>query len=113
MAMRERTEQIDAAKIYTLFEASSFNSEFTRRRIERYLTLVWDSGATPVVLLNKADLCVEAGAQAREVENIAPGIPVLLLSALQQEGVESVRNQICRGQTAAFVGSSGVGKSTS
>jgi len=112
VAGRELNEQIVAANVDTVFVVSSLDREFNLRRIERYLTLVWDSGATPVVLLNKADLCVEAGAQAREVENIAPGIPVLLLSALQQEGVESVRNQICRGQTAAFVGSSGVGKST-
>ena len=112
VAGRELNEQIVAANVDTVFVVSSLNREFNLRRIERYLTLVWDSGATPVVLLNKADLCVEAGAQAREVKNIAPGIPVLLLSALQQEGVESVRNQICRGQTAAFVGSSGVGKST-
>jgi ribosome biogenesis GTPase len=73
---------------------------------------VWDSGATPVVLLNKADLCADAAAQASAVGSIAPGIPVLLLSALQETGIESVRSHISRGQTAAFVGSSGVGKST-
>jgi ribosome biogenesis GTPase len=114
VAGRELSEQILAANVDTVFVVSSLNREFNLRRIERYLTLVWDSGATPVVLLNKADLCPEASARdsKNEVENIAPGIPVLLLSALQAEGVESVRNHILRGQTAAVVGSSGVGKST-
>jgi ribosome biogenesis GTPase / thiamine phosphate phosphatase len=114
VAGRELSEQILAANVDTVFVVSSLNREFNLRRIERYLTLVWDSGATPVVLLNKADLCPEASARdsKNEVENIAPCIPVLLLSALQAEGVESVRNHILRGQTAAVVGSSGVGKST-
>jgi ribosome biogenesis GTPase len=112
VAGRELSEQVVAANVDTVFLVSSLNREFNLRRIERYLTVVWDSGATPVVLLNKADLCVDAEAQAREVENIAPGIPVLLMSAIQGTGVESVRSYMPRGQTAAFVGSSGVGKST-
>ena len=112
VAGREISEQIVAANVDTVFVVSSLNREFNLRRIERYLTLVWDSGALPVVLLNKADLCADAGAQIAEMENIAPGIPVFLLSALQGTGIESVRNHISRGQTAAFVGSSGVGKST-
>ena len=112
VAGRELSEQIVAANVDTVFVVSSLNREFNLRRIERYLTLVWDSGAAPVVLLNKADLCADAGAQASEVEGIAPGIPVLPLSALQGGGVESVRNYISPGGTAAFVGSSGVGKST-
>lgn len=112
VAGRELSEQIVAANVETVFVVSSLNREFNLRRMERYLTLVWDSGATPVVLLNKADLCAGAGAQGAQVENIAPGIPVFLLSALQGTGIESVRNHVSRGQTAAFVGSSGVGKST-
>jgi ribosome biogenesis GTPase / thiamine phosphate phosphatase len=112
VAGRELSEQIVAANVDTVFVVSSLNREFNLRRIERYLTLVWDSGAAPVVLLNKTDLWADAGAQASEVENIAPGIPVLLLSALQRAGVESVRNYISPGKTTAFVGSSGVGKST-
>ena len=112
VAGRKLTEQIVAANVDTVFVVSSLNREFNLRRIERYLTLVWDSGAAPVLLLNKADLCADAGAQGDEVHNIALAIPVLLLSALQETGIESVRSHISRGQTAAFVGSSGVGKST-
>ena len=112
VAGRELNEQIVAANVDNVFVVSSLNREFNLRRIERYLTLVWDSGAAPVVLLNKTDLCADAAAQASAVGSIALGIPVLLLSALQEAGVESVRNHIARGQTAAFVGSSGVGKST-
>jgi ribosome biogenesis GTPase len=112
VAGRALSEQIVAANVDTVFVVSSLNRELNLRRIERYLTLVWDSGATPVVLLNKADLCPDTGAQAREVENIAPGVPVLLMSAIQGAGVESVQNHISRRETAAFVGSSGVGKST-
>ena len=112
VAGRELSEQIVAANVDTVFVVSSLNREFNLRRIERYLTLVWESGSTPVVLLNKADLCPDAGAQANEVGSIAPGIPVLLLSALQGAGVELVRNHILPGETAVFVGSSGVGKST-
>jgi ribosome biogenesis GTPase len=112
VAGRELSEQIVAANVDTVFVVSSLNREFNLRRIERHLTLVWDSGAAPVVLLNKADLCADAGAQASEVGRIAPGIPVLPLSALQGTGVEAVRNHIPQGQTVAFVGSSGVGKST-
>jgi ribosome biogenesis GTPase len=112
VAGRELSEQIVAANVDTVFVVSSLNREFNLRRIERYLTLVWDSGAIPVVLLNKADLCAEAAAQAIRVQNIASSVPVLLLSALQGAGVESVRNHIPPGKTTAFVGSSGVGKST-
>src|SRR5439155_26457441 len=112
VAGRELSEQIVATNVDTVFVVNSLNREFKLRRIERYLTLVWDSGASPIVLQNKADLCPDAAAQGNEVQNIAPGIPVLLLSATQGTGVESVRNHISQGETAAFVGSSGVGKST-
>jgi ribosome biogenesis GTPase / thiamine phosphate phosphatase len=112
VAGRELNEQIVAANVDTVFVVSSLNREFNLRRIERYLMLVWDSGATPVALLNKADLSPDSNMQVAEVANIAPGIPVLLLSALQGTGMESVRSHISQGQTAAFVGSSGVGKST-
>jgi ribosome biogenesis GTPase / thiamine phosphate phosphatase len=112
MAGREMSEQIVATNVDTVFAVSSLNREFNLRRIERYLTIVWDSGASPVVLLNKADLCVDAAARAAEVESAALGIPVHLLSALEGKGLELVRQYLVPGSTAAFVGSSGVGKST-
>lgn len=111
-AGRELSEQIVAVNLDTVFVISSLNRELNLRRIERYLTMVWDSGARPVILLNKADLCAGAVARAAEVESIASGTPVHLLSALGKTGLETVQNYLIRGNTAAFVGSSGVGKST-
>ena len=112
VAGREITEQIVATNLDTVFVVSALNREFNLRRIERYLTIVWDSGARPVVLLNKADLCPDGAVCAAEVEGIAFGAPVHLLSALAKTGVDAVRAYLARGTTAAFVGSSGVGKST-
>jgi ribosome biogenesis GTPase / thiamine phosphate phosphatase len=106
------SEQIVATNLGTVFVVSALNREFNLRRIERYLTIVWDSGARPVVLLNKADLCPDTAARAADVESIALGTPVHLLSALEKTGLEAVRSYLARGTTAAFVGSSGVGKST-
>ena len=111
-AGRELNEQIVAVNLDTVFVVSSLNRELNLRRIERYLTMVWDSGARPVILLNKADLCADAVARAVEVESIALGMPVHLLSALEKTGLETVQGYLARGTTAAFVGSSGVGKST-
>jgi ribosome biogenesis GTPase len=73
VAGRELTEQIVATNLDTVFVVSALNREFNLRRIERYLTIVWDSGARPVVLLNKADLCPHAPARAAEVESVALG----------------------------------------
>jgi ribosome biogenesis GTPase len=112
VAGRAMSEQNVATNLDTVFVVSALNREFNLRRIERYLTIAWDSGARPVVLLNKADLCPDPAARAAEVESIALGAPVHLLSALEKTGVEAVRIYLTRGTTAAFVGSSGVGKST-
>jgi ribosome biogenesis GTPase / thiamine phosphate phosphatase len=112
VAGREMSEQIVATNLDIVFIVSALNREFNLRRIERYLTVVWDSGARPVVLLNKADLCQDPAACAADVETIALGTPVHLLSALGETGIEAVREHLARGITAAFVGSSGVGKST-
>ena len=112
VAGRELNEQIVATNLDIVFVVSSLNREFNLRRMERYLTIIWESGARPVVLLNKADLCVDAAARVAEVENIALGTPVHLLSALEQTGLEALKNYLTHGSTAAFVGSSGVGKST-
>src|SRR5438552_5147513 len=113
VAGREQSEQIIATNLDTVFVVGSLNREFNVRRIERYLTLVYESGARPVVLLNKADLCLDTSSVVGTVESIALGTPVHLLSALQVTGLEAVRAYLARGQASAFVGSSGVGKSTS
>jgi ribosome biogenesis GTPase len=112
VAGRVQSEQILATNLDTVFVVSSLNREFNLRRIERYLTVIWDSGARPIVLLNKADLCTDANARVADVESIALGVPVHLLSAMEGRGLEIIRKYLTQGQTAAFVGSSGVGKST-
>lgn len=109
----ERTgEQILAANVDTAFLVSALNEDFNPRRIERYLAAVWQSGARPVVVLNKADLCEEPEDFLRRTEAVAPGVPVLLTSTLTGDGVDEVRADIGSGETAVFVGSSGVGKSS-
>ena len=110
----ERTdEQVVSANIDTVFIVSGLDGgrNFNLRRIERYLTLAWSSGATPVVVLNKVDLCKDINIYIRSVESIAPGISIHPVSAKQKIGLAALMNYLARGSTAAFLGSSGVGKS--
>lgn len=104
--------QIVAANVDTVFLVSGLDNDFNPRRIERYLTLAYDSGAQPVVVLNKADLSPDIESQIAETEGIALGAPVCAVSALDGEGVEALRPYIRGCNTVAFLGSSGVGKST-
>ena len=112
VAGRSQGEQIVATNLDVVFVVSSLNRELNLRRIERYLTVAWDSGARPVVLLNKADLCIDADAWAADVENVALGVPVYLLSAREGRGLEALGKYFAQGETAALIGSSGVGKSS-
>jgi ribosome biogenesis GTPase len=112
VAGRVTSEQIVAANLDTLFVVTSLNQDFNPRRIERYLTLVWESGAQPVVLLTKADLCDDASPFVAEVESAAIGVPVRVVSAITGDGLDSLAAHLARGKTIALVGSSGVGKST-
>jgi ribosome biogenesis GTPase len=107
-------QQIVAANIDRIFIVSAMDNGrgFNLRRLERYLTLSWNSGASPVLVLNKADLCPDIDAVLLEVEAIAQGVPILPVSALQKQGLDLVRGQIGPGLTAAFIGPSGVGKSS-
>jgi ribosome biogenesis GTPase len=111
-AGRETQEQIVAANVDTVFLVTGLDNDFNPRRIERYLIMAWESGAEPVVVLNKADLAEDAEEKRREVERVAPGAPVLSLSAKRGEGVEQLLRFTGRGRTVALMGSSGVGKST-
>jgi ribosome biogenesis GTPase / thiamine phosphate phosphatase len=106
-------EQIVSANIDTVFIVSGMDGgrSFNLRRIERYLTLAWSSGATPVIVLNKIDLCSDIDTPVHEVETIAPGIPVHPVSAKENTGLDALKAYLGRGKTAAFLGSSGVGKS--
>jgi ribosome biogenesis GTPase / thiamine phosphate phosphatase len=112
VAGREQSEQVIATNLDTVFVVSSLNRDLNLRRIERYLALVWESGVQPVVLLNKSDLCANADALAADVATSAPGVPIHLLSAMAGRGLETIRTYLTPGKTAAFIGSSGVGKST-
>jgi ribosome biogenesis GTPase / thiamine phosphate phosphatase len=108
-----RTEQqVIAANVDTIFLVTGLDGDFSARRIERYLTLAWESGARPVVLLNKADLCPDLPARLAEVEASAMNTPVHAVSAALGRGLEALHAYLGAGQTAAFIGSSGVGKST-
>ena len=105
-------EQVVAANIDTVFLISGLDADFNPRRIERYLALARGSGAEPVILLNKADLCAEAATRVAEVEVLAGGATVLALSAARGDGVAALARWLGPGRTVALLGSSGVGKST-
>lgn len=104
--------QIIAANIDTLFIVSSCNEDFNLSRIERYLVLALQAGATPVVVLTKADLCEAAADLRRQVEQLHVGLLVETLDARQSEQVNVLKMWCGPGQTVALLGSSGVGKST-
>jgi len=105
-------EQIVAANIDTVFLVSSLDANFNLRRIERYLAAARASGAQPVIVLNKSDLTAEAAARRAEVETIARGTPIIVTSALKRGGTKPLRAWLKPRTTVAFLGSSGVGKST-
>jgi len=105
-------EQIVAANVDTVFLVNALNNDFNIRRMERYLILAWESGATPVIVLSKADLCGDLDEKLREVESVAIGVPVHVVSAERGEGLEQLAPYLGVGQTIALMGSSGVGKST-
>ncbi len=108
----EHDGQLIAANVDVVFLVMGLDGDFNPRRIERALTVAWNSGATPVVLLSKADLAGDATARVLEVAALAPGVDVLAVSARTGLGVEDVRARLPPGRTGVLVGSSGVGKST-
>jgi ribosome biogenesis GTPase len=104
--------QVVAANVDVVFVVASLNQDLNPRRLERYLAVAWESGAEPVVVLSKADLADDVDELLAQVEQIAVGVTVLSVSAFDGRGVAEVRQRIAHGTTVAFVGSSGVGKST-
>ena len=104
-------EHVLVANVDTLFVVSGLDRDFNPRRLERYLTAAWDSGANPVVVLTKLDVCDDAGKLVR-AEEIASGAPVLAVSNVTGEGVARVGELLRPAETVALLGSSGVGKST-
>ena len=109
---RTAREQVLAANLDTVFMVTSCNEDFSQRRIERYLTMIWESGARPVVLLNKTDLVDDPAALAVEAEAVALGVPVVGICAKQEGGLAALEPFLEPGKTIALIGSSGVGKST-
>jgi ribosome biogenesis GTPase len=111
-AGRETRPQAIAANVDQVFVVCGLDTDFNVRRIERYLARIWSSGATPAVILNKADLCDDVAGAVREVEQHAVGVPIFVTRAIAADGLSPLASTIPVGATAAFVGSSGAGKST-
>lgn len=108
----EKSEQVVAANIDTVFLCMSLNNDFNIRRIERYLSIAWDSGASPVVVLTKADLCHNLDEKISELKAVLMGTDLIVTSSMEQDGYSQILPYLGKGKTVAFVGSSGVGKST-
>jgi ribosome biogenesis GTPase len=105
-------EQVVAANINTVFLVSGLDGDFNPRRIERYLLVAWESGARPVVVLNKSDLVDDPASYVGEIARFASEVPVHAVSSRVDGSVDVLRDYLGAGQTGALLGSSGVGKST-
>ena len=112
VAGEETKAQVVAANVDTVFLVNGLDDDFNIRRIERYINTVYDSGASPVIVLNKADVCNDIASYKAEIESIAFGIPVFIISALNGDGLDEMQAYLKKGNTVALIGSSGVGKST-
>ncbi|MGH3062012.1 MAG: ribosome small subunit-dependent GTPase A [Gaiellaceae bacterium] len=111
-AAGEAVEQVVAANVDVVFLVGAFGADLNVRRLERYLAAGWDSGADPVVVLNKSDLADDLAAATAEVEAVAFGVPVHVVSAADGTGLEGLARHLEGNRTAALLGSSGVGKSS-
>jgi ribosome biogenesis GTPase len=105
-------EQVIAANVDTVFLVTDCGPDFKPRRLERYLTAAWDSGAAPVVVLTKSDLASDPAAAVEEAESVAFGVPVHAVSSVTGTGLDELGTYLQPGRTIALLGSSGVGKST-
>ncbi|MDP5275570.1 ribosome small subunit-dependent GTPase A [Chengkuizengella axinellae] len=105
-------EQIIAANVDTVFIVISLNDDFNMRRIERYLIMVWESGASSVIILSKADLCEDVDEKVSQVETVAISVPICVISSVEKTGIEQLAPYMNAGDTITLTGSSGVGKST-
>lgn len=112
VAGKRTEEQIIAANIDRVFVVQGLDDNFNLRRLERYLVMIYEGEMQPVVVLNKADLCEDSGMRVDLVKEIAKETPVVLTSAVTNDGIEMLKGFLKEGLTFAFVGSSGVGKSS-
>jgi ribosome biogenesis GTPase / thiamine phosphate phosphatase len=109
----EISEQVLVANVDVAFLVMGLDErDFNLRRLERYLATAWEGGATPVIVLNKADLAADLDQQVADTESVAFGVPIHAVSAESGEGIEGLLGHLAGGRTAALLGSSGVGKST-
>ena len=104
--------QVVAANVDIALIATALPADLNRRRLERYLTLAWESGATPIVVLTKADLVGDLDAAVADASLAAPGVDVVALSNVTGDGIDRLTPLLPAGRTAVLLGSSGVGKST-
>lgn len=111
-AGKAMAEQVIAANIDMALIVAGLDGDFNLRRIERYLAQCWESGARPAIVLNKADICPEPGKVVAEIERVAMGTPVFLVSAKAGEGLDALEAHFRKWETMVMLGSSGVGKST-
>ena len=112
MAGKKIAEQVIAANVDLALLVSALDRDFNLRRVERYLAQCWESGAKPAIVLNKADACEETQEKLQEMERVARGAPVCVISAKTGRGFDELEKQLARGKTIVLLGSSGVGKST-
>ena len=111
-AGRTTAEQVVAANVDTIFVVTALPHDVNARRLERYLAMVWDGGAVPVVVVNKSDLSESADAASHTIAARLPLVDVVAVSALHERGLEALAPYLQPARTVALVGSSGVGKST-
>lgn len=104
-------DQVVAANVDTVFICMSLNKDFNLRRLERYISIGWDSGAVPVVVLTKSDLCCDIDSILIDLDDVAIGLDIIITSSLAND-YENIKKYIKYGKTVAFIGSSGVGKTT-
>jgi ribosome biogenesis GTPase / thiamine phosphate phosphatase len=105
-------EQVIAANIDFVLLICALNNDFNLRRLERYMTLAWESGARPVAVLTKSDLCSHVEQKIAEVRKVAVGADVLAASSVTGEGLSRLEPYLAAGSTVVLLGSSGAGKST-
>jgi len=109
---RGQPTQVLAANVDVVFLVTSLNAEFNLRRLERYVAVGWESGALPVVVLSKADLADDIEGHRVAAQASAPGVEVIVVSAVTGLGLDALRQHLGPGRTVVFIGSSGVGKSS-
>jgi len=105
-------EQVLAANVDTAFLLAGLDDDFSLRRLERYVATAWESGAEPVIVLTKSDLCDDVADALLQVESVAIGVPVYPISNVTGVGIDELETRLRPGRTAVLLGSSGVGKST-